>query len=49
VDEQLHQKLVEQWDNHHLDDEFRTDLEIPEQDEREILKEALNIIIGEEG
>lgn len=45
VDEDLHRKLVEQWDNHHLDNEFRTDLEIPEQDEKQVLREAVEIIV----
>lgn len=48
VDEDLHRKLVEQWDAHHLDEDFRTDVELPEQDEREVLREALDYIIGDE-
>ena len=47
IDPELHEQIFEAWDKHHVDENFRLDLELPEQDKRELLVEQSKKLIDE--
>lgn len=46
IDPELHKQIFTAWDNHHMDDDFRLDLELPEQNKRELLKDKVEEIVA---
>jgi hypothetical protein len=43
----LHESILEQWDNHHLDNDFRTDLVLPDMNKRKLIKSTIKELVNE--
>jgi hypothetical protein len=47
LDQELHESILEQWDNHHLDNDFRTDLVLPDMNKRKLIKSTIKELVNE--
>jgi len=44
VDKNWHSKILEEWDQHHLENNYKTNLEIPDQNIEDILSKAIKTL-----